>query len=112
MSKNERHFVSFAEAVLLRPKMYTLGGTYEEAMAFLEGYFSGMAKENPYAAPVCEWVSFQRWLAEQLAVPTSDALSKLKSTYPSSQDALSGMLEWLSRFRAECAERDHLTTRT
>lgn len=71
-----------------------------------------MPSTQPDGAPVCKWVSFQRWLAEQLAVPTSDALSKLKSAYPSNQDALSGMLEWLSRFQAECTEKDHLTTRT
>jgi len=101
MTENDKPAVSFAEAVLLRPKMYTLGGTYEEVVAFLDGYFSGMAKANPYAPPVLQWVAFQQWLAVQLSVPSSDVFSTLKNAHYADQDALAEMLDWLSRFLSE-----------
>ena len=101
MTENDKPAVSFAEAVLLRPKMYTLGGTYEEVVAFLDGYFSGMAKANPYVPPVLQWVAFQQWLAVQLSVPSSDVFSTLKNAHYADQDALAEMLDWLSRFLSE-----------
>jgi hypothetical protein len=95
--------VTFVEAVLLRPRMYTLGGTFEEAVAFLEGYFSGMAKGNPSAAPVLQWASFRNWLSESMGVPSSEIFSRFRELHEDSHAALEKMLEWLSRFEKEQA---------
>ena len=104
MTENDKPAVSFAEAVLLRPKMYTLGGTYEEVVAFLDGYFSGMAKANPYAPPVLQWVAFQQWLAVQLSVPSSDVFSTLKNElvrhrqFQNQAEARYAIAEYIERF--------------
>jgi hypothetical protein len=90
--------VTFSEAVLLRPEMYTPGGTFVEAIAFLEGYYSGMAKTNPYAAPVVEWEDFRRWLANQLSVDTSEVLGRFVACYGQDQAARKNLLDRLSDF--------------
>ena len=51
------------EAVLARPKMYTLSGTFGEVVAFLEGYFSGMAKAKEAFPGKYDWTCFLDWLA-------------------------------------------------
>ena len=91
---------SFAQAVLLRPQMYTLDGTFSQALAFLEGYYSGMAKGNPYAAPVCEWESFRVWLAEQLCVVPEEAFAAFRRRNGDGQDAADKLAESLNGFLA------------
>lgn len=90
--------VTFSEAVLLRPEMYTQGGTFAEAIAFLEGYYSGMAKSNPYAAPVVEWEAFQRWLSEQLSVDSSEVFGRFVECYGQDQAARKKLVDMLSNF--------------
>ena len=93
--------ITFPDAVLLRPKMYTLEGTFEEVIAFLEGYFSGMAKVNPYAPPDLQWVSFQDWLSESIGVPSSEVFLRFRERYETSQAALEKMRERFSLFQQE-----------
>ena len=57
--------------------MYTMGGTFAESVAFLEGYFSGQAKNSPYLPPVAAWASFTSWLAEQQGVTTGKAFEAI-----------------------------------
>lgn len=97
--------VTFAEAVLLRPKMYTLGGTFEEAVAFLEGYFSGMAKGNPSVPPVSQWSSFRDWLSGTTGASSSEVFLKFRELHESNQAALESLLESFSRFQKEQALR-------
>lgn len=101
MSNKQVKNATFSEAVLLRPKMYTLGGTFEEAIAFLEGYYSGMAKANPCAAPVAEWVSFQHWLSDKLNVPSSEIFARVREMHSDSLTSSRKMAEWLSKFQEE-----------
>jgi len=56
------------EAVFVRPRMYTLEGTFGEALAFVSGYVSGVSKSNPSADLVVEWNAFEDWLAQRLGV--------------------------------------------
>ena len=93
--------VTFPEAVLLRPKIYTLGGTFEEVVAFLEGYVSGMAKADPYAPPVLQWASFQSWLSERLGVSSSEAFLRFREIHESNQASLEKMWEWFTQFQAQ-----------
>jgi len=90
--------LSFPEAVILRPKMYTSGGTFEETLAFLDGYYSGMAKMDPDASPVVEWAGFQEWLARKLDVPLSHLLEKMNQVWSGGDDSRA-MLEHIQEFR-------------
>lgn len=49
---------AFIEAVLRRPTMYTLSGSYGEVIAFLEGYFSGLAIEALREGRISPWAAF------------------------------------------------------
>jgi len=71
----------FTEAVLVRPKMYTLMGTYPEVIAFLEGYYSGLAKGQSGMSEVVHWSSFRQWLAQKLEVSAENELEVLASSY-------------------------------
>jgi hypothetical protein len=95
--------MTFTEAVLLRPRMYTLGGSYEEVVAFLEGYHSGMAKYDPYAVPVSEWASFRDWLREQMRADSTDVFARFKDQEGNGSSPLASLLEWFSRFHQEGA---------
>lgn len=90
--------VSFSQAVLLRPAMYTLNGTTLEIIAFLEGYYSGMAKNNPYAAPVLEWEAFRAWLAGQLCVEPAQAFAAFVQQHQSENTTTRTLAESLSTF--------------
>jgi hypothetical protein len=97
--------VNLLEAVLIRPKMYTLGGTFEEVVAFLEGYYSGMSKGNLYAIPVLEWASFRTWLSEKVASNTSEVFARFRDLHADGPAALEGMRNCLSDFREEMKKR-------
>ena len=95
--------VSFSEAVLLRPAMYTLGGTFAEVVAFLEGYYSGVANGNPYAPSAAEWEAFRVWLSAQFCVDTSEVFAALQTRCGSDRTALMKLAEWLAQFRESAA---------
>lgn len=97
--------VNLPEAVFSRPRMYTLGGTFEEVIAFLEGYYSGMAKGNPYAVPVLEWASFRTWLSEKMGLATSEVFARFRGLHEDGPAALEEMRNCLSDFRAEVKKR-------
>jgi len=59
------------EAVFVNAKMYTMTGTFEEAISFLQGYVSGIAKGNSSAPLVIEWAEFQTWLRRKIGCPDS-----------------------------------------
>ena len=46
------------ESALIRPSMYTVGGSVLEVAAFLEGYYSGLAKGSPKSDHGSAWSDF------------------------------------------------------
>lgn len=70
--------LGFLKSVLARPSMYTMGGTFEEVIAFLEGFHGGLAKGGPYAEAVAEWASFQEWLADEIGSRPSDVFREFR----------------------------------
>ncbi len=82
----------------MRPGMYTLNGTLPEVIAFLEGYYSGMAKGKLDAPPVLEWVAFRQWVAAQLDVDAAEAFAAFARRYQDNQAALTTLRQWLARF--------------
>ncbi|WP_157202715.1 hypothetical protein [Calidithermus chliarophilus] len=75
--------VDLFEAVMERPGMYTLEGTYQEAIAFLEGWEAGFVKGhaelegNFYFREVKRYQLFKAWLAVKLGVDEKEALRSL-----------------------------------
>ena len=57
---------TFVGSVLFRPKMYTLDGTFEEVISFLNGYYSGLAKCRVGMLSDDDWTPFRYWLVEKL----------------------------------------------
>lgn len=55
---------SLIEAVCVRPAMYTMDGTWEESIAFIQGFLSGMAAHNVSEGAlkqVAQWNHFCQW---------------------------------------------------
>ncbi len=86
--------------------MYTLDGTFAEVIAFLEGYYNGLAKAYPKVAPVLEWFIFQEWLSEKTNTSTTKVFSVLRDNARSSEAALEGTLAWLLQFRRENEKKE------
>lgn len=71
----EPRVVTFIEAVFLRPRMYTLGGSFAEVVSFCEGYASGPVPHMiGYAEKADSWYPFCRWLIEQFLEGRGDGL--------------------------------------
>ena len=77
--------------------MYTIEGSYPEVIAFLQGYFSGVAKTRPDWEPVIEWSEFQEWVACKLGVARTGVLSELLRL--ESENALSELKRLYGLFR-------------
>jgi hypothetical protein len=88
----------FTEAVFRRPAMYTLTGSYPEVVAFLEGYYSGLAKSPNGAVISANWSSFREWLAEELEVSPPQEFQTLHDSYQS--DALEVLKQFYERFKS------------
>jgi len=89
--------MSLPMAVFLRPKMYTVSGTYEEVVAFLQGYYSGMAKANPHCPPVPIWFDFVEELRLELGVDSAYTFETLRTSSSSSEEALVRLIEYFNR---------------
>lgn len=68
-------------AVLLRPEMYTTKGSFLEVVAFLEGYYSGIAKDPRALATVEKWGNFQEFLKKKLDNHSSNKWAILYNQY-------------------------------
>ena len=95
--------LSFPECVLLRPKMYTINGTFVEIAAFLTGYYSGKA-HSVHRLPVVEWSIFQCWLKGKLSeefkgkIGHNPAFDHMDSLYPEEVMAREKLKAWLEEF--------------
>jgi hypothetical protein len=90
------------ESVLLRPQVYTIAGTFEEAVAFLVGYVSGLAKCRPRDPVVIRWNNLELAAAERTGRSITDGISCVRTQFPSGDDAL----RELQRLYRECLNQD------
>jgi hypothetical protein len=93
--------ITFTEAVLRRPSMYTVNGTFAEVACFLEGYYSGTAKANYDVPPVVEWSAFRRWLADRFGVDSSVSFKSIQQSYNDDCERLKALADWYARFQSE-----------
>ena len=108
---SERPVSSLLEAVLVRPWMYTIGGTLEEVGAFLEGFYSGMAahNRNPGAqAEAQRWFDFCIWAAAHIegAAPGGwyHLFKALRQAYPEDAMAFARLAALYIAFREELTD--------
>ena len=101
MSNVQVRGITFTDAVLRRPAMYTVNGTFAEAVSFLEGYYSGMAHGNIDAPPAIEWSDFRRWIASRLGVDSADSFKVIYQTHHEDCERLKALADWYARFEVE-----------
>jgi hypothetical protein len=97
--------VDFTESVLYRPKMYTINGTLEEVGAFLEGYYSGVAKCTHHSGAWQEssrWVEFCHWLGAKIggvqAPSWYNVFKALRESYSNDAEAFEKLRAWYPEF--------------
>ena len=98
------HIETFAEAVLLRPRMYTMNGTFEEAIVFLHGFYNGMSAHNKYPKVQADadcWFAFIPHLAQHIGLEKSWSYAYVfphfQDTHP---DELSALIELVRLWHA------------
>ncbi len=69
------------DAVITRPQMYTLTGSYAEVIAFLEGYYSGLAKHPIGINESARWSAFRQWIITKLSTKAANELAALHEIY-------------------------------
>jgi hypothetical protein len=95
------HVANLAKAIFHRPKMYTINGTLEEVGAFLEGYYSGMAKCQGALKEVEIWTGFLNWLSKRLSVESNgyhQLFSALRQSYPDDEEVFSKLQVWYREY--------------
>jgi hypothetical protein len=91
--------LNFVRAVIHRPRMYTLDGTFEELIAFLEGYYSGVAAVDSTSPRVVAWMSFCGWLTRSLGANSFNVFARFKSHYEGSPDLGVVLDDLVARFQ-------------
>ena len=82
------HTLTLVFSAIKRPRMYTVNGTCGEVIAFLEGYFSAVAKAAPENEDVLNWFDFKRWLRKSLDSEATEVFRKIADSH-FGEDALS-----------------------
>jgi hypothetical protein len=105
--------ITFVEAVIMHPKMYTTGGSYGEVNAFLKGHMGGLIKglaSVPVAADGTgspdpwefrefkEWSEFRDQLATELETDSSHAFARFRERYGTDGEALTELLRKAQSF--------------
>jgi hypothetical protein len=97
--------LTFPEAVLFRPKMYTIGGSYLEVIAFLKGFYGGLSKHIPQPPPVKAWGEFQHWLSKRMGVEMSEVFRHLNEKHSNDLETIQELKFHLEQFIKE--EKPH-----
>ena len=101
MADEQIRAAMFTEAVLRRPAMYTMNGTFAEVVAFLNGYYSGAARGHLDWPPVIEWTDLERWLANRLGVASTEAFRRIEQSFDDNCERIDALADWYARFRYE-----------
>lgn len=113
MMKIERHaeimnngtrptkYIGFMKSVYGRPEIYTLGGTYEECYAFLEGYFSALAKSSDNFPDVAVWNELRQALSDHTGISDAGAFIAFRNSSIDNKAACNKMVEFIQRLFPE-----------
>lgn len=82
----EEQFAENVEAVCRRPQMYTVSGTFGEAVSFLDGFGLG---SNLETGTHSIWTPFCRWLADSRGNPSGlVTMVEFRTWYENDETAL------------------------
>jgi hypothetical protein len=85
----------FVMCVFIRPGAYTVNGTFEEACAFLEGYYwqhqIGHHLKG-YERTMTEWNGFKDWLVQEAGCARANLWNKFRALHATEQQAIDTML--------------------
>jgi hypothetical protein len=92
---------TLVEGVFIRPQMYSIGGTVFEVAAFLEGYYSGAARDKYWTDT--SWQDFNLWLLAEIGGELHNGwhwlYQKIIELYPQNDLALDFLLEKFLQFQ-------------
>ncbi len=96
-------FCEVIEALCRNPSQYTMGGTFEEIVAWIEGYTIN-ARTHPNDArfqlyKFNDWLAFKQHYSNHIV-----AYTYLRETYPNDSDALAEFARLFREFVTECEE--------
>ena len=96
--------ITITEAVVRRPKMWTVGGTLEEVIAFLEGYTVAIShlekvpKKKPLPKDALSWLEKKSEI--QVIRPSySEVLEALRKKYSNDENILKELSDHLKIIR-------------
>ncbi|GGM53354.1 hypothetical protein GCM10008956_31650 [Deinococcus arenae] len=84
--------VDFVQCVLQRPQIYTAHGTYDEVVAFIEGYHVGHQRTQT------QRVEFGAWLQARLGEGQGRWLVRFRQGFSNDSTALSGLADAYNAF--------------
>ncbi len=98
--------MTFPEAVLRRPRMYTMDGTYEEAVAFLDGYYTGLTRSGPVPPYALEWSGFRQWLSVGIGAEEARVFVAFRSLVAPPDNPTDRLLEELLQYQGRRPGQD------
>jgi hypothetical protein len=84
----------FIVGVFKRPRMYTLKGSFEEAYAFLHGYYGGQCSIEPEGEESAVWFDLGEKLRVRFGVATTEAFGRFLQDFASSDEACGAMADY------------------
>ena len=92
---------SIIEGALIRPAMYTIGGTVPEVAAFLEGYFSALAKHPETQSVPDDWLAFTAFVgAETSHVGWHEVYANIAARFDTDDEAFDWLLTMYLQFKS------------
>jgi hypothetical protein len=113
-SENDLERVNFAQAVLHRPNVYTLYGSFGEVIAFLNGWYGGIfhhrrLPENISNTLDAEWYGFCQWLSSRSTGERPRFWEDYREAFGSDEEAIEDMKRLYEEYLAETASKVSLT---
>jgi hypothetical protein len=95
------HVVTLVAAACRYPRIYTLDGTFQEVVAFLEGFYAALEWRRAAPDEVAEWKSVCEWLSGKLQRgPSERYFEALRRAYPEDGAALAQLATLWSEYRS------------
>jgi hypothetical protein len=93
---------SIIEGTLIRPAMYTIGGSIPEVAAFLEGYFSGAhVKASEASTIVTEWQDYVEFIGVEFgSTDWNDVFRSVTARFDSDDDWFDWLLTKYLQFKS------------
>ncbi|MBK7706071.1 MAG: hypothetical protein IPN69_18695 [Acidobacteria bacterium] len=93
----EKQFIEIVEAVCRRPRMYTVNGTFEEVVCFLDGF--GLGSDLATGQTHSIWTNFGKWLANTRGIANGPIMmSEFRGWYENDERALAELIRFYQEY--------------